>query len=220
MLRRAGLCCGILASLLYFAVTAGMELIYEGFDPTAHTVSELSAVGVPTRSLWAWLAGGYTPLMLAFAWALWRSAGERRRLRIAAALLFAYAALGFLWPFAPIHLRGAPPTPGDVFYIAIGTATVALMMLAIGFAAPAFGKRFAVYSLATFVVVGLCGILVGSDATRVAANLSAQWIGLWQRAVVGAFLLWVVVLAIVLLRKDYLRSRRHRAIAGSATAAP
>ena len=219
-LRRLGLCCGIVASLLYFAVTASMEALYEGFHPAAQTFSELSAFGVATRSLWAWLAGGYTPLMLAFAWAVWHSAGGRRRLRTAAVMLFAYAALGLLWPLAPIHVRGTLPTPGDAAYILLGAATVLLMLLAIGFAAPAFGKRFGVYSFATFVVVAFCSILVGSDATRVATNLSAQWIGLWQRLVVGAFLLWVAVLAIVLLRKAYLRSERQRAAAPSAMAAP
>ena len=40
----------------------------------------------------------------------------------------------------------------------------------------------------------------GVDAPRIAANLPTPWIGVWERINIGVFLLWVVVLAIALLR--------------------
>jgi hypothetical protein len=39
------------------------------------------------------------------------------------------------------------------------------------------------------------------DGPRIAANLPTPWVGLWERINIGVFLLWVVVLAIALLRR-------------------
>jgi len=37
------------------------------------------------------------------------------------------------------------------------------------------------------------------DAPRIAANEPTPWIGLWERVNIGAFMLWIVVLAVDLL---------------------
>jgi hypothetical protein len=74
------------------------------------------------------------------------------------------------------------------------------MLLAIGFGAAAFGKRFRLYSIATIVLLVVFGALTGSEAPRIAANLSTPWVGGWERINIGVFLLWVVALAIALLR--------------------
>ena len=52
------------------------------------------------------------------------------------------------------------------------------------------------------VVLVAFGALTFLDAPRVAANLPTPWIGVWERINIGVFLLWVVVLAIVLLRRE------------------
>jgi hypothetical protein len=38
------------------------------------------------------------------------------------------------------------------------------------------------------------------DAPRVQANLPTPWAGLWERVNIVAFLVWVVVLAVILFR--------------------
>ena len=45
--RKALLVCGILASLLYIAMMQGIR--YDGYNWVSRTVSELSAIGAPTR---------------------------------------------------------------------------------------------------------------------------------------------------------------------------
>jgi ABC-type transport system involved in cytochrome c biogenesis permease subunit len=45
------------------------------------------------------------------------------------------------------------------------------------------------------------GALTAANAARVAANLATPWAGLWERVNIGVFLIWIVVLAIVLLRQ-------------------
>jgi len=85
-------------------------------------------------------------------------------------------------------------------HVVLASATVLLMFVAMGVAARAFGKRFRLYSIASIVVLVAFGALTFWDAPRVQANLSTPWIGLWERINISVFLLWVVVLAMVLLR--------------------
>ncbi|MFL5386882.1 MAG: DUF998 domain-containing protein [Longimicrobiaceae bacterium] len=197
-LSTALLACGVLSSLLYAAMCAVVAMRWEGYSSASQTISELSAIGAPTRPLWVSLAFVYTLLVALFGCGVLASAGRSRPLRIVGALLVAYGVIGGFWP--PMHLRGAERTPTDTLHIVFTMVTVLLMMLAIGFGAAAFGRRFRLYSVATMVILVAFGALTGVDAPRIAANLPTPWIGVWERIDVGAFLLWVVVLAGALLR--------------------
>ena len=111
-----------------------------------------------------------------------------------------------------MHLRGAEPTLTDTMHIVFAMVTVLLMLLAIGFGAAAFGRRFRLYSIATMVILVAFGALTGVDGPRIAANLPTPWLGVWERINIGAFLLWIVVLAIALLRiENPTRARREAA---------
>ena len=204
VIRRILLVCGVVSSLLYAAMTVLIAMQWEGYSSASQTISELSAIGAPTRSLWVLPAAIYTVLVAAFGWGVWKSAGRTPALRIVGALLFAYGALGLVWPFAPMHLREALAAGGstlsDTMHIVLASVTVLLMLLAIGFGAAAFGKRFRLYSLATLVILVVFGALTFLEAPLVAANLPTPWLGVWERINLGVFLLWVVVLAVALLR--------------------
>ena len=52
MARRLLLCCGIISSLLYVAMNVFVAMQWKDYSSTSQTVSELSAIGAPTRSLW------------------------------------------------------------------------------------------------------------------------------------------------------------------------
>jgi ABC-type spermidine/putrescine transport system permease subunit I len=65
------LVCGIAASVLYAAMI--WVIRYDGYSPISQTVSELSAWGVSTRSLWMALGTIYEALMIAFALGVWAS---------------------------------------------------------------------------------------------------------------------------------------------------
>ena len=105
MLRKILLVCGIVSSLLYVGMNVFVPMQWKDYSSASQTVSELSAVGAPTRPLWLLPAAFYTLLVTAFGWGVWKSAGRIRALRIVGALIVAYGALGVLWPFAPMHLR-------------------------------------------------------------------------------------------------------------------
>ena len=207
--RTLFLVCGIAASVLYAAMI--WVIRYDGYSPISQTVSELSAWGVSTRSLWMVLGTIYEALTIAFALGVWASAGEKRSPRIAGGLLFAYGLLGVAWPFAAMHQRqvlaAGGETVADTAHLILTGMTVALMFAAMAFGAAAFGMWFRIYSIATIVILLAFGALTSANASRVAANLPTPWAGLWERINIGVFLLWVVVLAIVLMGNQVHRPR-------------
>ncbi|GAB4093659.1 hypothetical protein GCM10028786_25860 [Flaviaesturariibacter terrae] len=204
-LRNVALFCGILSSLLYVAINLIVPPQWPEYNATDQTVSELSAVGAPTRNLWLLLATPYTFLALAFAWGVWDAAWGNRRLRIVGGLLLAYAFLGFLWPFAPMHQRAALAAGGatfsDTLHISLGVATELIYLAALWVAATAFGKGFRIYSIATFFVLLFFGALTFRAAPGIAANSPTPYIGVWERINISVFLLWVIVLASLLLMR-------------------
>jgi hypothetical protein len=200
MARKALLICGIVSSLLYVAMNVVVATKWDDYSYSSQTVSELSAIGAPTRSLWVSLGFVYSLLVAAFGCGVWVSARRNRPLRLVGSLLAAYGIIGLGWPLAPMHLRGAELTLTDTMHIIFSMVTVLLMLLAIGYGAVAFGKRFRLYSIATIVILAAFGALTGMDAPRIAANLPTPWIGVWERINISVFLIWVVVLATTLLR--------------------
>ena len=201
--RKTLLFCGLASSLLYAAMI--WTIRYEGYNPISQVPSELTAIGAPTRALWARLGWIYTVLVTAFGFGLWQSAGRHRAVRIVGGLILVYASLGLLWPFATMHQREVLAAGGgtlsDTMHVVLGTVTAVLMFLAIGVGSTAFGRPFRVYSIGTIVVLLTFGALTFIAAPRLQANLPTPWIGLWERISISAFLLWVAVLATVLLRR-------------------
>ena len=203
--RKVLLSCGILSSLLYVGINFYVPMRWAAYSSVSQTVSELSAIGAPTRPLWLGLVIPYTLLSFAFGCGVWLSGNRNRALRIVGGLLIANGVFGIFWP--PMHLRGAEFTLTDTLHIIFSIVTVIIFMLEITFGAGAFGKRFRLYSIATLIVMTAFGILTGIEAPRIAANLPTPWIGIWERLSIGVYLVWVVALAVALLR-DHVPSRK------------
>jgi hypothetical protein len=204
-MRKALLVCGISSSLLYAAINIIVPMQWPAYSSVSQTVSELSATGALTRRLWIVLSAPYTLLFIAFALGIRSSAGQNRPLRIASRLLLVYGALGILWPFAPMHLRETLAAGGHTFsdsmHIALGAVTEILYLIALAVAAAAFGKPFRVYSIITLVLLLVFGGLSFIEAPKVAANGPTPLMGVWERINIGLFLLWVIVLALLLLKR-------------------
>lgn len=201
MRRQPLLACGVLASLVYVATDILAAAGWDGYSYTAQTISETFAIGAPTRPLVLLRGVGYSVLVLAFGVGVWGSAGDKRQLRVVGGLLVAIAVIDMVAPFvAPMHLRGAERTLTDTMHIVLASVDVLFILLIIGFGASAFGKRFRRYSVATLLVVVVFGTLAGLDGPRIAANLPTPWVGVTERISVFSYMLWLVVLAIGLLR--------------------
>ncbi len=206
--------CGILSSLLYVAMNIFVPVFYYGYSSVSQTVSELSAVGAPTRALWISLGIIYTLLVTAFGWEVWQSSDENKSLRLVGVLIFIYGLVSFIWPFAPMHQRevlaAGGKTMSDTLHLLLAAITVIIMTTAMVFGAFAFGKRFRFYSIATIIVLLVFGALTALDAPKVQANLPTPYAGIWERINIGVFLLWIVVLAIGVLKKQNQRSLSNR----------
>jgi hypothetical protein len=194
---------GVLSSLLYIAMNVFIPMLYSGYSSFTQTVSELSAIDAPTRKLWVVWANAYSILLIAFGIGVRLSAGESRKLRIAGLLIIVHAVIGIFWP--PMHQRevlaAGGSTTSDTLHIVWTMITVPFFILEIAFGAAALGKGFRLYSIVTMVLLIAFGALTGMDASAMQANLPTPWMGVWERVNIGSYMIWLIVFAMLLLRR-------------------
>jgi hypothetical protein len=200
------LACGWASSLLYVVTDVLGAVNYPGYDYTGQAISELSAIGAPTADLLAPLTTLYSILFALFAAGVWIAAGPRRALRWSAGFMIGLAALGIGWALSPMNMRGHEVALTDTMHMLLSAASVSLLVAIITSGAAAFGAKFRVYSAATVTVMLLFGYLTTLDVPRVAAGLPTPLLGLNERFIFLAWLTWMAVLSIKLLR-----SRRRKA---------
>ena len=203
-MRKALLFCGILASLLYTAMNIFIPLLYPGYHMVSKTVSELSAVGSPTKAIWLVPALIYTLLVAAFGLGIKKSAGDNASLRILGTLMIISGIVGLAW--SPMHQREVIAAGGgtftDTWHIVMSIVTVFLMMLMIGFGAAGLGKSFRIYSIASMVIFIVFGVLTSLEAPGINRNAATPMIGVWERINIGTYMLWMIVLALILSKKE------------------
>ncbi|MFC0772543.1 DUF998 domain-containing protein [Terrimonas alba] len=208
LLRKALLICGILSSLWYIVINIITPVQYAGYSVASQTVSELSAIDAPTRTLWVVLCIFFTLLLIAFGWGVWLSAGDNKKLRVVAAIIVFDAVFGFFWP--PMHQREVIAAGGgtltDTLHLVWAFGHLILMLLMIGFGAAALGKKFRIYSIATVVIFLVFGLLTTMESSGIEAGKPTPYIGIWERINIGAYMLWIVVFAIVLLQGEKMRN--------------
>jgi len=195
---------GLFSSLLYVGLNILCPLFYPGYDSASQTVSELSAIGAPTRSFWVLIVTFYSLFVIAFGWGILQVASENRKLRMVGMLLVINAIIGLFWP--PMHQRVAlaagEKSLTDALHIVFTAVTVPMMMVIIGFGAASLGKRFRNYSIITLAILVIAGIFTGLQSPNIDKNLPTPWIGVWERINIGVYMLWVAVLSINLVRTE------------------
>ncbi|MEC5191452.1 MULTISPECIES: DUF998 domain-containing protein [unclassified Arthrobacter] len=205
---RALLVCGIVSSLLWPVTSEVLAaLLYKDYSSFAQTISELTSIGAPTRTALIVEGFFYEGLIIAFGIGVWQSARGKTALRVTGSLFIAYGAVGPLWlPFPMTARVDIMPTAAfavtDVMHLILGAVDALLYVAILGFGAAALGKGFRVYSILTLVVVLVFGAWTNSFVPLVAAGQPTPWLGVVERVMIGAFLLWVVVLALLLLRRS------------------
>lgn len=203
VVRKILLICGILSSLLYVGTDILAALQWEDYSYTSQSVSELMAIGAPTRSLVVSLFIIYDVLIIAFGLGVWVTDSRKRALRFTGILLIGYGIVGLVTLlFFPMHLRGAEKTISDTMHVTLTGVTVLFILLSIGFGAAMHRKWFRLYSIGTILILLLFGALAALDGPQIAAQLPTPWLGITERINIFAYLFWVLVLAIILLRAE------------------
>lgn len=209
--RVALLWCGLLAAGLNVFVDVLGSSLYPGYRYLDQAVSELSAVGAPTRPLLVWLDAPYVVLLALFAVGVWMTA-SKRSLRVAGVLLGVEALLSALAPLTSMNVRGAERTLGDVLHLVATGGGVLVILTAMGFAAVALGRRFGVFTVVVAVAMIAFGAWSVTEAGRVAEGLPTPWLGLKERASYYMVPVWLAGLSVVLLRRSSIgRSAPRRA---------
>jgi hypothetical protein len=198
VLRKVLLACGGLASVLWVGTDILAAIRYEGYRYADQAVSELSAIGAPTRAFVVPLIAIHSVLALAFGFGVWAAARHGRPLRFTGGLLIGLGIVDVLAPLFPMPLDGN--LQQEALHLIHTGLTVLLMLLAIGFGATANGRWFLVFSITTIVVLVLLGAWAGLKAPGVAADRPIPWFGARERINIYGYMLWRLVLAIGLLR--------------------
>jgi len=185
-------------SIVYIGTDILGSLVWGGYSYISQTVSELSAIGAPSRFTMIPLFTIYSLLVIAFGFGIRKLSFTARSLRILSILMIAYGIICLFGPFAPMHLRGESPGLTDTMHIALTIVTVILIFLILGFSVNRFGKTFRVYTILTILLVLVFGSLTGKDGAKLAANEPTPWMGLTERINIYAFMIWVAVLSLKL----------------------
>jgi hypothetical protein len=192
---------GIVGAGLYAVGDLISGLVYDGYSFKDQAISELTAIGAPSRGLMVTVMTASTLLGAGFAVGIWQSADRNRALRwVGLILLAAGAVVIFLHPFAPLHGRGVEVGLTDTLHQVITVAWAFAIFAAVAFGAVAYRGWFRLYSLATLVVLPLFGSLAANLDEARAADLATPWMGFFERVNAYTMFAWMVVLAVILLR--------------------
>ena len=195
------LICGILAAFAYVVTDVLGALRYPGYNFTSQGVSELMAVGAPTKDLVNSIFVVYGALAVAFAVGVLRESSGQAKLRVTGLLLLAYALAGLLGSFFPAYPRGSGGFNDSLPHIILTAVLVVLMLGALGFGAYTLGMRFRIYSLTTLGLIVALGVASGVYGSRLAAQQSTPGFGIVERVLIYAFLAWAAVLGVALVRR-------------------
>jgi amino acid transporter len=196
------LVCGVLAPLIYVSSDIIASNLWQNYSYTAQSVSELRALGAPTRPFLIPILTIYAMLEIAFGIGVWKANDQKRTLRITGVLLICLGVVDLAAPLFPMNLRENLSETGrsltDTLHIIITAVTVLLIFLVIGFGAQTYKRWFRIYSYLTIIILFLCGVWASLDVSRMEANLPTPWIGVKERINIYGYMLWLAVFANVL----------------------
>src|SRR5512133_1661529 len=201
-LRKWLLVAGIGAVGVYAVGDLLTGLLYEGYSFKDQAISELSAYGSPVRPLAVTWIALHNLLGIAFGVGVWLSAGGSRALRWTAGFMVAAGVVTApLHPLFPMSSRGMEAGFNDTMHLILTMAFSLSIFGAVAASAVAIRGWFRLYAIASLVVIMLFGGLTGPLMSEIANNLPTPWLGAFERINAYTTFAWMVVLAVVLLRR-------------------
>lgn len=196
------LACGPLVPLLYAAADVLAGSLTPGYSFRDQTISELGAIGAPSRALFSGLLVLVYLLLAAFGVGVWRSTEGSRNLKVVAALLVALGVMALtVGQFVSMQTRGNEQGLAGALHLAEGALAMAMVAAAMAFGAATLGARFRWYTLATAAVMFSFGLWSTTSIPRISEGLATPWVGVIERIFRYDYQLWFAVLALTLLRR-------------------
>jgi hypothetical protein len=204
--RQALLACGMLYAVLYPVVNDAIAAtLYDGYSRMSRAVSELSATGAPPRPFLTTVGPIFSLLQIGFGVGMWQSAQGKRSIRIAGVIVVTHGVMSLLWVFAPMSDRdviaAGGATSADTMHLVLSAATGLLVATYVACFAVAFGWPFRLYSVLTLTTALVFGRL-SAQVEQIEAGDPTPYMGLLERIGIGAWLLWMAVASLVLLRRN------------------
>jgi hypothetical membrane protein len=193
---------GLLAPLIYAMAVIIGGFMLPGYSHIYNTISELTASDAPKIPFIQILFTLYNLSLMLFGLGMYRylETPNRNRTRLAAFLLVCIGILGLGMYFYPQDPRNIAMTlNGKAHIILAGIASlltmIAIIQAGMGFKNSSRLGRLRLYSYITFGLVFITGGLAGAGV----ANNSPLG-GLFERLTIGAFMQWVVVISVSILK--------------------
>jgi hypothetical protein len=191
--------CGLAAPLLFLVTDLFAIARAPGYRPMRESISELTAVGAPTRPLVTALRVTGDALLAAFATGVMVTAGDNRALEATGRLVAANAALDAV-ATAALPRDYASPTwaPRNTANTLLMAAGVGCFMAAMGTGGVALRGRFRAFSPGIPLSYGLLTALSLLFRSRDEPPSST---GAQERTMAYSYQVWIAVLAGLLLRR-------------------
>ena len=197
ILNKTLLFCGIIAALLNLGMDLLAGKLLKGYSFAAQSMSELGALGSPTRPLVVGLSLFASVFMIAFGLGVWLTVGPAVLPRIVAGLILGNVISGLIATLFFPNQFGVRPefgTPGVLLMF----VSVLCFVLAMVFGAAAFHGWMRLLSIAIPTAYILLAILRFATAAS-SAQRDLVLIGVQERTMAYSFMMWVMALAIYLL---------------------
>lgn len=200
MTNRLLLIAGLIGPIIFVAAVLVGAALTPGYSHVVNAVSELSQRGAPHALLVGTLFSISAVLELLFGIGVMRVGNDSRQLRWCGCLVAAYAVMALLlaavFPMDPI---GFPVTVSGILHLVlVGTSAfslVAAVLLGGSGMRSDLGGGFLWYSMLSVILM-----LLGGAATPLLISRGIEMLGLAERVTQIAYLQWLFVFAIVILR--------------------
>src|SRR6185503_8638135 len=199
----AGIIAGILAPLVYLAAVILGGVLTPGYSHVAGPVGALIMTSAPAAFVLIPLFAIYNALLITFAFAFRDAFSARggQATLVAPTALAVAAIIGMLMLFYPIDPLGLPATEaGRLHSWLAGIASLATMVAVLSTARslrhdPVW-RPLGLYSYASLAAIVITGIWAATTAGEMSSLM-----GLAERVAIAAFLQWMLVVALALLRR-------------------
>jgi Protein of unknown function (DUF998) len=212
---KALLIAGIVAAGVYVVGDLLSGIVYNASRPYSYKdqwISELTATRSPVRPLMVTVITIHDLLVIALGLGIWRAAGRSKGLRWVGVFLLATHAFGLVihsfFPMASRWMEQSDAMHGNVTMVwGLG------VLVAILLAAVAHGGWFRLYSIGTLVAMIGFGTASAIAIQGIEQN-DTPWAGAFERINAYAFMAWLAVLAVTVMRRSLAHEKVEERVMG------